>query len=469
MKIYKYFHYLIIILLISMTACEKYTDITPKGKNLLNRAEDLNLLMNVNYRGSAFDMLKQSLLINDMYPHLGNVPTLISSGIKNMDYTLLTYDPTVDRAGLTASDGAYEGMYNYISTVANIVLTNVEKASGDPKLLGQLKSEALVLRAYMHYILVNIYAKAYDPSTAATDGGIPYVDDINFESVNAKRTIGEVYSLIVSDLESAITSGALPDKPINSMRIGKGFAYAVKSRVQLTLRDYKGAYLSAVEGLKYNSTLEDHRPFLPVNLGGTGEELFRIGTTASDNLLYAYYGQAAPSTFSPTYEILNDYYETGNIIKDYTTTYNYPAGLASSGLEGIPLWDAFYMQNAAGLTTSDLYLVKAEALIRDNKINEGMEVVNYVRERRIYPYAPLTTSSQEQAMKYLQKTSRIEFLYTWRNFSDVKRWVKEGQFPISISRTILGKTYNLSKESPLWVFPFPQSATNFNPTLSQNY
>lgn len=98
-----------------------------------------------------------------------------------------------------------------------------------------------------------------------------------------------------------------------------------------------------------------------------------------------------------------------------------------------------------------------------------MAVVNYVRERRVYPYTPLTAASKADAMKVFQKTSRIEFLFTWRNFADVKRWIREGEYTFPITRTINGVTYTLSPNSPMWVFPFPKSATDFNKTLTQNY
>ncbi len=67
------------LLLLTLTAgCSKYTDITPKGKNLLNRVNDLDLLLNYQYSGNSFNFLNQSILINDMYPQVVNVPNLIN-------------------------------------------------------------------------------------------------------------------------------------------------------------------------------------------------------------------------------------------------------------------------------------------------------------------------------------------------------------------------------------------------------
>jgi len=451
-----------------LPGCAKYTDITPKGQNLLNRAGDLDLLMNVNYSGSAFNSLKQAMLINDMYLQAVNVPNTISSSVLTMSKVLLTYNVTADRASLTLTDGPYEGQYKIISTVANIVLSNADKASGDPVLLKQLKAEAYIIRAYLHYLLVNIYAKAYAPSTAATDGGIPYVKTIDFETVNIKSSVKEVYDNILSDIDAAFSLGALPDKPVNSMRVGKGFAYGVKAKVLLSMRNYAGALEAVNEALKYNSELEDHRPLLVVPKAL--RMLTRNGLKAADNLFYACNNNFDPSINTPTYEILSDYYEPGNIIKDSTNVYNYEFGFLYVGLPNIPAWLApTYESNSAGMTTSDLVLMKAECLIRTGRINEGMDEVNRIRMRRMAPYSPLVASSESVAMAYLQKTSRIEFLFTWRNFINIKRWNREGTYPLTIERTINGTKYVLQPDSPLWVFPFPQSATQFNATLTQNY
>ncbi|RAK36345.1 UNVERIFIED_ORG: SusD-like starch-binding protein associating with outer membrane [Chitinophaga ginsengisegetis] len=462
------YFWVITISMVIASGCKKYTDITPKGQNLLKRASDLDLLMNVDYSGTAFTCVKQAILDNDMYLHAYNVPNTISSNVQTMNKILITYDESADRAALTLTDGPYEGLYRIISTVANIVLTNADKASGDPVLLKQLKAEAYIQRAYLHYLLVNIYAKAYDPATADKDGGISYVKDIDFEAVNTKNTVKEVYDNILTDIDAALASDALPDQPKNAMRIGKAFALAVKAKVFMSMRNYTDALAATEEALKYNSILEDHRSLL--SLPKASRVPVRNGLGAADNLFYAVNSGFLPTTFTPTYEILHDWYEPGNIIRDSSAVYNYDYGYLYIGLPGIPVWIApSYESNQAGMTTSDLVLMKAECLIRTNKIAEGMEEVNKIRIRRIVPYTQLIAANEAQAMACLQKTSRIEFLFTWRNFINLKRWNREGKYAARIERTINGVKYILRPDSPLWIFPFPRSATQFNSTLTQNY
>jgi hypothetical protein len=172
-----------------------------------------------------------------------------------------------------------------------------------------------------------------------------------------------------------------------------------------------------------------------------------------------------------------NYYENGNIIKDFIGSDGWPIlddlyGKFYSGIEGSALWYAAdYEQNSAGMNTSDTYLIKAECLIRTGKIPAGMDVINYIRERRINPdiYASVSATTEAEAMTYLKKVSRVEFLCTWKNFVNIKRWNTEDAYKEDINRNINGSIYTLTSNSPLWIFPFPQSATNYNLNLTQNY
>jgi len=72
-------------------------------------------------------------------------------------------------------------------------------------------------------------------------------------------------------------------------------------------------------------------------------------------------------------------------------------------------------------------------------------------------------------MAKLMRAKRIECLFTYNNFFDMKRWNSEEDYKQTITRMVNGKTYTLRPDSPMWVFPFPANAVNYNPTLTQNY
>ena len=88
---------------------------------------------------------------------------------------------------------------------ANQALASIEEMGGGEDLNPQ-KGEALLCRAYAHFMLVNLFGKCYDPSTASSDLGVPYVTKPeNKLIVKYKRaTVKKVYDNIEKDLKEGL-------------------------------------------------------------------------------------------------------------------------------------------------------------------------------------------------------------------------------------------------------------------------
>ncbi|WP_257666323.1 RagB/SusD family nutrient uptake outer membrane protein [Parapedobacter tibetensis] len=476
-----------IVLGLTLLGCEKYTDVKPKGFNLLNTATDLDRHMNFS-SAETFDFARQTLLINDSYPSNTNVPQVVTGNVKNLDYALLTYDETLNRSALTVTDPTYEGIYGNIVKVCNIVLNQADEASGDKALLSKIKAESYVLRAYMHYLLVNVFAKAYDKSMAATDGGIPYPTDLNLETVNEKLSVARVYENIIKDLDAAFALNSLSAEGKNNMRVGRCFALAVRARVMMSMGNYSEALKACNEALAINSFIDDHNKFLPNN------SLNKQFQSSRENLFYASQSRAFPAGMNVSREILGvtsgvpqaGLYESANILRYKNSIYDYSSvGLTSrvSGTAWFYPLGTTYDTNSGGMTTSDLYLMKAECLIRAGDISGGMDIINLIRKHRNDQSDPaatdLSAATEGQAILHLQRTARIEYLFSWQNFVEIKRWNREGKYPITITRRIVrvasgntpavDETFTLNPNSPLWIFAFPTNSSDFNPTLTPNY
>lgn len=105
-----------------------------------------------------------------------------------------------------------------------------------------MKSEALTLRAWSFYMLVNKFAKAYNPATAATDPGIILMtEDKDIQTAQSKSTVEEVYQQILKDANEAIEIDGLPNSAVNKMRFSKPTAYAVKALALLNMQKYDEA------------------------------------------------------------------------------------------------------------------------------------------------------------------------------------------------------------------------------------
>lgn len=466
----------IIYMSIVLPACQKFTEITPKGANILNRVSDLDLLLNYNFSSgdansaqTAFSANDAGNLVNDTYAYTTNIPSLIAARTQDLNYAYTVYDASIDRKTLAVTDAKYEKMYFIINNVCNVILRNADNATGDRQKASQYKAEAYILRAYMHYMLVNLYAKAYDPATAVTDPGIPYVKEDNIISEpNRKSTVAEVYDNIQADIAAAFQLNSLPRIPANNMRTGQAFAYGVKALVLLNMRKHTEALEAAGQSLSIDSVLHDDRLYAPVGTAAFVKPVM----TPQENLFYMGAG-GSPTVASPSIEITSHIYEPGNIVNSYVKPY-YALDNPFSGIAGSKLWlsqGGVYAINTAGLTTSDTYLIRAECHARSGNLNEALRIINKIRERRIHPndFTPVSANTTAGVMALLMRNSRIECLYTMRNYFNIKRWNTEPDYQQTITRTVNGVTYSLTPDSPLWIFPFPQSATNYNNELTQNY
>lgn len=170
------YNYLVLAMVLICTSCSDFTDIQPKGKNLLSTTDEIEMLLNSEFYLSSTDAQTMS---GDMLTILSNVPNELSKPNKTRQAIMITFDAANQdkMAELTSSDDEYSSYYNIIGRIANVVLSQIDAATGPENVKNRLKCEALVLRAYFHYLLVNKFAKAYNPSTAATDPGIPYLKE----------------------------------------------------------------------------------------------------------------------------------------------------------------------------------------------------------------------------------------------------------------------------------------------------
>lgn len=85
---------------------------------------------------------------------------------------------------------------------SNEVLAVIDGMEGDKAQKQAVKGEALLTRAYGHFMLVNLFAKHYDPATADDDPGIPYVKEPEtvFIKKYARNSVEEVYDEIEDDI-----------------------------------------------------------------------------------------------------------------------------------------------------------------------------------------------------------------------------------------------------------------------------
>ena len=464
-----------------LSSCEDFTDVQPKGKNLLTTTDQLEMLLNNEFSGCATDM---RVMAGDMIYAYSNLATEINKPTKTRTVIMWTYDEAnMDKmAELTSSDADYTDFYKIIGTISNPILNQIESADGTDAAKNQLKCEALALRAWSHFMLVNKFAKAYNPSTAATDRGIIVMtEDKDITAEQEQSTIQEVYDQILKDINEAIDLGGLPDIAVNKMRMNKPAAYAIKALALLNMQDWDGAEEAAKQALAINGTINDYYnnyqgTTMGYMLGNTYDVIDR-GEQGTDedyfiNNNYEFYNGYTPETVAN--------FEDGNVYKEKMScmdmAYDYIMDGGENMIGETGFWFTYDINsrwNDGGPRSPQMYLTIAECELHKGNIDTSMEYLDQLRKLRINPevYQPLAgnVTTQADAIAHVKQVTMNEDLFSVNIFIDKKRWNQLDGWKATYSRTLAGKTYSIAPDSKMWIFPFPLNAMNNNSLLQQNY
>ncbi len=454
-----------LLLGITFTSCNDYLDVVPKGSKIPQTLADFEALIRNEYTNHTVDVNQALNLLNDKYV---SSSTLSYDRLTNANYL---WDETADRIELNKADeGTYYFGYSAISSFNLIIenaLTTTEATEAEQK---ELWAEAKVLRAMCYFNLVNYYADTYEASTAASKLSVPLITSADINAPSEQVSIQDMYDFILKDVEEALPF--LPTVGQTILHPSLGTGYAFYARVYLQMNNY-------VESLKYaNMALAEN------------DELYDWTSFYNANKALIENPDSYTRMPSPMgYDYIENYdYRHGSVAR-FTSENNIPTERAERFETGdarfLSRWkirdvgaETYYYStlsgnfNYGGITTVEAYLIKAECLARDGKVNEAMDVLNKVRKTRILPdvYDDLTAANKAEAINAILRTKNNELILTLIPFCDARRLNAEGVYTVSFTKTYNGTTYSLSSDSHLWTMPFPQGATDNpgNGTIIQN-
>ena len=469
-------------LMLCATGCSDFTEIDPKGMNLLETTSQLDMLLNYQYSLDTDYMMEIS---GDIIYCYSNLNTLMNQPVKTASQILITWDEDghdKELPELTASDDWYSDCYEIIGKVANPILAKIESATGPEDDRIRIKAEAHVLRAYFHYLAVQKFAKAYNPATADSEDAIVYVtEDMDIKTPAEPLKLKDFYGKIIADLDAAIATGGLPKNNINRMRMSLPCAYAVKALALMSMQDFNGAATAAREALGINSTVVDYNTMTKKTtgyiIGGEYDVLLRPKQECAED----YFNVDNIQFYTAITPYGEEMFEKGHAVHDKFSTdrvmYDFMMGMGKSMLGEEYDWTFTYdlesSWNNIGLKTTQMYLILAETAIAAGQYDEAMKNLDIIREKRISPelYAPLagTVSDKATAIEHLRQTAHGENIWTVFNFIDRKRWTQLDDYKQTLTRTFGTRTMTLTPESSLWVFPIPKNVLSMNPYIHHNF
>jgi tetratricopeptide (TPR) repeat protein len=459
----------LILLLPLLLSCKKYIDITPKGYAVVKTAQQFYEMVSLPNRGYPINNFQY--LVDDQWMKESDV----IGKTKNINIVNFTFDETENRVSLLSSSSFYNQAYSYINRW-NMIISLVDESTGDDATKLIAKSEAKVQRAFDYFLLINTYAKAYDPATAATDGGICIMDKFNLEAKPVKSTVKDAYDFIQRDLEEAIPHLKL--SPLDENHPSLAFAWALKAKVHLFKREFAAAREAALKSLSYKNDIFD---LVAYTAQGGPNVIPVVAPNNPEVLSYAYMTGYTEMNFAYTCVIspeLRTLFGTNDArFNLFFTTVSASFLDAGSNTAYFSMGYKKFFYPTVGMKTTEVYLMLAELYARENNLTEAIATLNKIRSKRITSGTvnlPVPATMKE-TMDLVIAERRRELLFGFNRFFDLKRLNLEPEYAKTIVRvfpivntTEPKKTYTLKPNSRLYIIPFAQDVLKQNPTLTLN-
>ena len=224
MKKYIILSSLVVAFTLGLSSCAKFLDELPDNRTELNPDNVSKILLSAYPTTAICEIAEMSSDNADAYPNN-------FSAFNRLQEDLYKWEDSSERDEDSPS-AMWESCYIAIAA-CNQALAAIE-AAGDPASLEPVKGEALVCRAYAHFLLANVFCKAYG-TTAKTDLGIPYMKDIEttVSPTYERGTLEDVYKNIEADLLGGMNLISDNVYSIPKYHFTKKAAYAFAARFYL--------------------------------------------------------------------------------------------------------------------------------------------------------------------------------------------------------------------------------------------
>lgn len=380
---------------------------------------------------------------------------------------------------------------NFIENVDELIVENDEEQAS----INKYKGEAYFIRAFYYHNLVKRYAKDYEPSTAATDLGVPLVLTFDIFLLPGRASVADVYQQIIADLNEAKTLLAHTPGVQSSDRITIDAVIALEARVKMDMHDWPGAIAAAnslILSGKY-PLISDFNKFKEMWLNDVSTEvIFQYPLVAPNELgnsmrLYLGY-RPDDKKYSPDWvpqQWVIDLYEDTDIRKN---TYLEQKTLNIQGFDYNNIWcinkfpgnpdlwtgaTTNYRNMPKPFRIAEMYLIVAEAGAQGNLESQALDALNKLRTTR--GVAALTGLTGTALMNAVKEERTRELLCEGNRLDDLKRW-KMGftrTRPQNVNMIVTGPNFS-TKSVPagsdkfVWGIPVNDITTNPNIANQQN-
>lgn len=242
MKFNKYLYYTLTGIVLTTTSCKKYLEQTPDLRTQLNSTEKVAQLLVSAYPKADYLSFTENSSDNaeDKGPST-EYRTTSASDSWEAAYFWRDFENGGNTVGTT--DNYWNATYLAIAS-ANNALDYIAEHPNDAT-LSPYKGEALVARAYAHFMLVSLYAKTYEVGGTNDSPGIPYVTrpETVVSGKYDRGTVASTFEKIEKDLTEGVPLLKNSAYKVPKFHFTSTAAHAFAARFYL----FKGQYDKVIE------------------------------------------------------------------------------------------------------------------------------------------------------------------------------------------------------------------------------
>lgn len=385
----------------------------------------------------------------------------------------------------------------------NLVLDYVDEMVGSVDNKENLKGQALAMRAYYYFMLVNLYGQPYNNKDIDITKSLAVPLMLKSEVEDAfpvRNTVDEVYKQILTDLKEATS---LLEKYTMKTSIYKAtdlFAHTLYSRVYMYMEKWDKVIEHCDAVFEKNNRLTSLTFLLERNGDSVDENVYTA--SVSQEVIWGYSGENEYGSFfevpnlnmHPAYGVsdelrgLYDYdknnSENKRDLRPHFYYKKYIAGIDWStwsmllgDLVGNKAGNG--MDPSKGMRVAEVYLNIAEAYVRkyietgnDDFRTKALGYLNTLRESRYdtrnVAYLPVDITGKDELLKFYKEERRRELAFEDHRWFDLRRY---GMPELKHSIPMEGNTteeYVLNAKSLSYVLPIPKEVLDKNTMLMQN-
>lgn len=371
--------------------------------------------------------------------------------------------------------------YEYINN-SNYVLQNIDGIeTTETAFRDFVKAEALTIRAYSYFQLIQLFQNTYKGNENAP--GVPIYKEPSKEGA-PRSSVKEVYDLIVSDLDAAIglfSGSDYGDGSISTpdLAVAKG----MRARVALVMQDWAKAAKFANEARsgKINSADEYASGF-----GDAAKMNWIWGLPVNDeqSTIYA-------SFFSHLDPTVSGYAGLGYSVKCITwkgedalipqmQEGDVRKSLLKNSKFGVPVYHKFaagsgkkFSADYVMMRPEELLLIEAEALANQGNIAAAQTLLQTLWNNRIQKSEAVTEIPQvafadkQDALNKIYLERRIELWGEGFRLKDVKRLMQDVDRTKSGHDYIPGAAKVFPAGTPKFTYVIPQTEIDNNPNINE--